>query len=97
MQIHIALYKWKKGTLEADIKSALQDVEDLAIVVPGIIEISTGTNTSSYSEGYTHAIVVRGENQAAIDAYRSHPDHKKVADKIEAMEDKGIGVDLEVL
>lgn len=50
-------------------------------------------NTSKYGEGYTHAILVRGENQAAIDAYRNHPDHARVATIIESMEDKGIGVD----
>ncbi|MDQ2972986.1 MAG: Dabb family protein [bacterium] len=61
--------------------------------VPGIVEIITGENTSKYGEGYTHVILVRGENQAALDAYRAHPDHAKVAETIEAMEEHGSGVD----
>jgi len=95
MNIHIALYKWKDTVTSSEIVEALEDIEGLGQKVPGIIEISTAENTSKYSEGYTHVILVRGENQAAIDAYRSHPDHVKVAHKIDAMEDKGIGVDFE--
>lgn len=95
MNIHIALYKWRETVTPEQITQALKEVEDLASKVPGILDILTGQNTSKYSEGYTHAILVRGENQAAIDAYRNHPDHAKVAAIIEAMEDQGIGVDFQ--
>lgn len=93
MNIHIALYKWKETATPEQISQALKEVEALASKVPGIVDIVTGENTSEYNEGYTHAILVRGKDQAAIDAYRNHPDHAKVAATIETMEDKGIGVD----
>ncbi len=93
MNIHIALYKWKASANPEQIANALQAVEALASKVSGIKEIVTGENTSRYSEGYTHVILVRGENQTAIDNYRNHPDHAKVAKDIEAMEEHGIGVD----
>lgn len=93
MNIHIALYKWKETVTPKQITQALKEVEALASQVPGIFDIATGENTSKYSEGYTHAILVRGESQAAIDVYRNHPDHAKVAAVVEAIEDKGIGVD----
>lgn len=93
MNVHIALYKWKPGVTAVQIQQALADVEALADKVPGIVEISTAENASKYSEGFTHVILVRGENQAAIDAYRAHPDHSKVAKRLDAMEDVGIGVD----
>jgi hypothetical protein len=57
------------------------------------MEIITGTNTSRYSQGFTHAILVRAKTREAIDAYRIHPDHVAVAKKIESMEADGIGVD----
>jgi carbon monoxide dehydrogenase subunit G len=95
VNIHIALYKWRADTPPADIRQALQNVEALAAKVPGIVEISTTENGSKYNEGYTHVILVRGTSQAAIDAYRVHPDHIKVAQKIDAMEGHGIGVDFE--
>jgi hypothetical protein len=93
MNIHIALYKWKDAVSQQAIAQALADVASLANKIPGIIEIVTGENTSKYSEGYSHVILVRGENQAAIDAYRAHPDHATVAQTIAAMEDRGVGVD----
>jgi len=93
MYVHIALYRWKALATPGRIKTALEGVKTLADKVPGVIDISWGKNTSRYSEGYSHVILVRAENQAAIDAYRSHPDHEKVAQEIEAMEDHGIGVD----
>jgi len=95
MNVHIALYKWKQTVTGSEISRALADIKALANKVPGIIEISTAENMSKYSEGYTHVILVRGENQASIDAYRAHPDHVEAARKIEAMEDNGIGVDFE--
>jgi heme-degrading monooxygenase HmoA len=93
MNIHIALYKWKASASQPEIEAALEKVEALAAQIPGIVEISTGENTSKYSEGYTHVILVRGENQAAIDAYRSHPEHAEAAQQIEGMEEHGVGVD----
>ncbi len=92
MQIHIALYKWKSTATPQQIKQALDKIKALE-KIPGIVEISCAENTSMYSEGYTHVILVRGENQAALDAYRNHPDHATAAKDIEAMEDEGIGVD----
>jgi len=95
MYVHIALYRWKASATPGRIKTALEGVKTLADKVPGVVEISWGENTSKYSDGYTHVILVQAENQAAIDAYRQHPDHEKVAKEkeIETMEDHGIGVD----
>lgn len=97
MFTHIAIFKWKPGTSQENIDAALKEVEALQNKIPGIAEISTGKNESQYSEGYTHVVLVRGENKEAIEAYRNHPDHKKVAGRIEAMEEQGIGIDLRLL
>ncbi|MDB5169116.1 MAG: Stress responsive alpha-beta barrel domain protein [Candidatus Saccharibacteria bacterium] len=97
MNIHIALYRWKPSATIEQINKALSDIEALAEKVPGIVEISTGVNTSNYSEGYTHVILVRGDSQAALEAYRAHPDHVIAAKLIDDIEDRGIGVDLETI
>lgn len=93
MQVHIALYKWKTSAKKEAIQQAMEGIKALQDKVPGIVRISWGENTSKYSEGYTHVILVRGKDQSAIDAYRAHPDHQKVSEQIEAMELQGIGVD----
>jgi hypothetical protein len=96
MHVHIALFRWKDSARPQEIETALAMIESLQKKVPGIVEIICRKNESKYSEGYTHAVMVRGESQAAIDAYRAHPDHLIAARQIEAMEEKGIGVDFEV-
>ena len=93
MHVHIAIFQWKPNVTEAEIADVLREVEALQPKIPGIVEISCGKNTSRYSEGYTHVVLVRGETQDAIDAYRKHPDHVSVAGRIEAMEERGVGVD----
>lgn len=93
MHIHIALYKWKESATPEQVGQALKNVEALASKIPGILDIVTGKNTSKYGEGYTHSILVRGKDQTAINAYRRHPDHARVAATIEHIEDRGIGVD----
>lgn len=93
MNVHIALYRWKPAVTSDEVEQALAEVESLATKVPGIVEISTAENASKYNEGYSHVILVRGNNQEAIDAYRAHPDHMRVAERLDGMEDHGIGVD----
>lgn len=95
MNVHIALYKWKSGNAEGEIERALATIKNLGDKIPGVVEIVTAENTSKYNEGYTHVILVRGENQIAIDAYRAHPDHLEVAERLSKMEDLSIGVDFE--
>ncbi len=75
------------------IQETLEAIASLESKIPGIVEISCAKNTSEYSEGYTHVILVRAESQMAIDAYRNHPDHMRIAGEIGAMEEHGIGVD----
>lgn len=94
MYIHIALYAWKPEVSPTAVNQALAEIEALAPKISGIVEISAAENTSQYSEGFTHVILVRAESAAAIDAYRAHPDHIALAKRLEAMEERGIGADL---
>lgn len=93
MQIHIALYHWNDGTTQEQIEHALGEIAALEEKVDGIVEISCARNESQYAEGYTHVILVRGRDAEALAAYRAHPDHDVAARLIEAMEERGIGVD----
>lgn len=93
MVVHIAIYQWKSDSKESQINEALQEVKNLKDKIPGLVAIYCGKNFSKWAKNFTHAIVVLGENQKALDQYRSHPDHQAVAHKIELMEQDGIGVD----
>lgn len=93
MQIHIAIFRWKPEVSIFDIEAALQDVCVLQSHIPGIVEISTGTNCSKYAAGYSHVVLVRADNQVTLEAYRNHPKHIEIAKKIDDMEEHGIGID----
>lgn len=95
MITHIAILKWKDGANPNEIAQALEEVKHLRHKVAGLIAIHCGENFSKWNDGFTHAIVVHAESQDALDAYREHPDHQAVASKIEAIEDRGIGIDFD--
>lgn len=95
MIVHIALFSWKKGTKEKEIDKALKDVKLLKNKVDGLIDVRCGKNFSKWNEGFTHAVIVMAKTRVALDAYRIHSFHKEVADKIEKMEEKSIGIDFE--
>lgn len=69
------------------------EVRDLGNKIPQIIEISAGENFSRHSKSFTHAIVVKFNSKEDIVAYREHPDHKPIADKLDSMEEDSIGID----
>jgi heme-degrading monooxygenase HmoA len=93
MHVHIAVFKWKEGVQPFQVNEALREIAALQEKIPGIVEISCARNSSPYSEGYSHVVLVRGKSREAIEAYRKHPDHVRAAKKIDAMELHGIGVD----
>ncbi len=94
-QIHVALFKWKEGTSGKEVEDALQMVRNVRERVPGIQMIFCGENTSKWSQGFTHAVVVIGDDQKALDEYRKDEVHERAARIIEAMELDGIGVDFD--
>lgn len=96
MRIHIALYKWKDSVTQGQIEKVLNDLVALKPQIPGLLGITCAENQSRYNEGYTHVVFVRGKDQASLDTYRDHPEHAKIAEIIENMEDHGVGVDFDV-
>ncbi len=92
--IHVALFKWKPDTLPDEIDRALAMVRSVTERVDGVSAIYCGENASRWSQGFTHAVVVVGKDQQAIDDYRADAVHAEAAKLIEAMELDGIGVDV---
>ena len=93
--IHTAIYRWKPNAPIAEIESALDDLQHITEDIPDIQLFSWGRNTSKYSEGFSHAIVIVAKNSEAIDAYRQHSIHQPVAKLLDEWEETGVGVDFE--
>ena len=96
MIIHLALFKFKPEISKGEVNKTMEGVRDLKNKITQIIEIFAGENFSKHSKGFTHAIVVKFDTQEDMDAYRSHPDHKPVADKLDSIEEDSIGIYFEV-
>jgi hypothetical protein len=50
--------------------------------IAGIIDLSCGANFSARAKGYTHGLVMRFTDRAALEAYYPHPDHQRVVQNL---------------
>ncbi|MGC9943777.1 MAG: Dabb family protein [Verrucomicrobiota bacterium] len=75
---HIALFRWKRDASAEAIDKAMAELVMLKEKIPGIVELSSGVSFSERSRGYTHALVGRFINRAALDAHFPHPEHQRV-------------------
>lgn len=91
--VHIAIYRWKEDAPIAELEAAMDKLRGMADDVPGMRLITWGRNTNRWAEGFTHAILIVGDDESAIEQYRAHPLHAEVAQFIDAWEGFGVGVD----
>ena len=75
---HIAIFHWKEDASPEAINKAMAELVMLKEKIPGIVELSSGVNVSERAKGYTHALVGRFINRAALDAHFPHPEHQRV-------------------
>jgi len=78
---HIVLLKLKAGVTEAQTQALADGLDKLKQVVPGMLEVSAGYNTSSEgkSAGFTYGFIVKFSDAAARDGYVPHPEHQELA------------------
>ncbi len=95
---HIALLKFKEGTVSEQIDKAFSELMDLSENVDGIEDYVSGPNISpeNLSQGYTHGFVMTFQDLAARDAFLPHPEHEKVKAGLMPLLDSMIVVDFEL-
>jgi hypothetical protein len=89
---HVVLLKPAAGASPASVQAALDGVAALQGVVPGILAVHSGPNTSpeGLGRGYTKGFVVDFADAAARDAYLPHPAHQKAGAALVAVAEGGI-------
>ncbi|MGO1162100.1 Dabb family protein [Brucella pseudogrignonensis] len=89
---HIVLVKFRSEVLAAEIDAALDQVAALREKIDGIVGISAGANISpeALEKGFRHGFVVDFTDEAARDAYLTHPDHVVVGGKLVELAEGGI-------
>jgi hypothetical protein len=94
---HIVLFRWTEGASPEAIDSVVAELRQLKSKIPGVVDLSCGANFSDRAKGYTHGLVVRFKNRAALEAYAPHPEHQRVVQKfITPIRGEVLAIDYEV-
>ncbi len=75
---HIVLFKVGSEVAGDRATRMLGEIVSLKNKITGVVSATAGVNFSQRSQGYTHGLVMRFRDRAALDAYLSHPLHQAV-------------------
>ncbi|MFD0590961.1 Dabb family protein [Paenibacillus sp. GCM10027627] len=91
------LLKFAETTTQDQLQEVVNRFKALESSVPGIDEIQAGLNIAEKSKEFQVVLMVRFQNQAALDAYTVNEDHQAVVSYIrEVGRLDSIGVDINV-
>lgn len=79
---HILLLRWTEKATQEAIDGVIAELRALKDKIPGIVDITSGINFSDRSKGFTHGMVFRFKDRAALDGYFPHPEHQRVVQTI---------------
>lgn len=96
---HIVMWKLKKiaegNTAKENALKAKSLLENLDGKVPGLITIEVGVDYSKTDDSADIVLYSEFESQEALDAYHTHPEHKKVIPFMREIRDARTLVDYE--
>ena len=75
---HIVLFRWTESARQEEVGKVMTELRELKGKIPGILDLSCGTNFSERSKGFTHGLVVRFKDRASLETYGPHPEHQRV-------------------
>jgi len=75
---HIVLFRWTDAASQEAKEKVIAELRGLKEKIPGVVDLSCGTNFCDRAKGYTHGLVVRFKDRAALNAYGPHPEHQRV-------------------
>jgi hypothetical protein len=94
MIVHLVFFRWKAGTKTSEVEKIFSCIRALKGKCKGIIGLRCGKNFNDHAHNYTHGLVVSFKDKKSLDAYMSHPEHKKIVHDIEKIEEHVMVIDL---
>jgi quinol monooxygenase YgiN len=82
MICHVVFYKMKPGTTEAEEYSLMDQARRELTKLPGVVNLRVGRNIDASVEGYSLALIMDFQDEAALEAYRVHPEHQSFVKNI---------------
>jgi hypothetical protein len=81
---HVVLFKTTPEATEEQKGRMVAELASLKEKIPGIVDLSVGTNFSERSQGFDIGLVVRFVDRAALEVYLPHPAHRGCVDQFVA-------------
>jgi Stress responsive A/B Barrel Domain len=78
MYIHMFAFRFKPNVTEEKKSQIVEAIRQLQSKIPGVQETWVGRNVSPRGQGYELGGVMKFQDQAACDAYGSHPVHQQL-------------------
>ena len=78
MVIHMFGFRWKPGVTAEQRAESIKIIRAMQGVIPGLLNTWVGENISPRSQGYELGGVMQFTDGDSLDAYGSHPAHKRV-------------------
>lgn len=75
---HIVLFKWQPTAVPESVTAAMSALAAMPGQIPVIMALSYGENFCDRAQGFTHGLVVRFADRAALDQYQNHPVHQAI-------------------
>ncbi|KAI8865910.1 stress responsive alpha-beta barrel domain-containing protein [Ramicandelaber brevisporus] len=92
--LHLVLFKWKADVDSATVDALIADLNKLQTLIPFVKSSRAGANVSpARAKGFTHALTVELDDEAALQAYSDHPAHMDVLKTILELKDDVIAID----
>lgn len=82
MICHVVFYKMKSGTTEADEGDLMDRARRELAKLPEVMNLRVGKSIEVSAQGYSIALVMDFQDEAALEAYRVHPDHQNFVKNI---------------
>ena len=76
MFIHMFAFRLKPGVTLAQQDRMIREIGALQSQIPTVLESYVGNNASPRGQGYLIGGIMKFEDQAALEAYNSHPVHQ---------------------
>jgi hypothetical protein len=92
---HMVWIEFKASTSQERRDEHIANLNALIDNVPGIIACRAGANFTDRSGGFTHGLLVTLEDRAALEVYRTHPNHVAVADPLREDSERLAALDFE--
>lgn len=82
MITHAVLLLPKPEATQKELEAVMEKVKTLKNKIPGIVDIQAGANTNPNNQGYTYGIFMTFVDEAHLQAYFPHPEHRAVSPEL---------------